>query len=70
MMLRESFGLDAAANLIEESLADVWRQGLRTEDLAEPGCRILGTQAMTDRVIEQVLRGRGVKSDEVRAAAC
>jgi 3-isopropylmalate dehydrogenase len=55
MLLRESFGLDAAASLIEESLAAVWRQGWRTADLAEPDCKILGTKAMTERVVQQIL---------------
>jgi len=55
MLLRESFGLDEAARLVERSLAEVWRQGWRTADLAEPGCRILGTKAMADRVAQQVL---------------
>jgi len=55
MMLRESFGLHEAAALIENSLAAVWREGWRTADLAEPGCKILGTQEMTDRVARQVL---------------
>ena len=56
MLLRESFGLDTAATLIEKSLAEVWHAGWRTADLAEPGCRILGTNAMADKVAEQVLR--------------
>ncbi len=56
MLLRESFGLEAAAMLIEKSLAQVWRAGWRTTDLAEPGCKILGTQAMTGKVVEQILR--------------
>jgi 3-isopropylmalate dehydrogenase len=56
MLLRESFGLDEAANLVEQALANVWQQGWRTIDLAEPGCTILGTRAMAERVIEQVLR--------------
>jgi 3-isopropylmalate dehydrogenase len=56
MLLRESFGLDTAAALVEKSLAAVWREGWRTADLAEPGCRILGTKAMADKVAEQVLR--------------
>jgi len=56
MLLRESFGLDAAAALIENSLAGVWRAGWRTADLAESGCRILGTKAMADKVAEQILR--------------
>ncbi len=56
MLLRESFGMDEAAALIEKSLAAAWRAGWRTADLAEPGCRILGTNAMADKVAEQVLR--------------
>jgi 3-isopropylmalate dehydrogenase len=61
MLLRESFGLDEAANLIEKSLASVWRQGWRTADLAEPECRILGTKAMADRVAQEVLRSAEAK---------
>jgi 3-isopropylmalate dehydrogenase len=56
MLLRESFGLDEAAALVEKSLAAAWRAGWRTADLAEPGCRILGTRAMADKVVEQVIR--------------
>ena len=56
MLLRENFGLVEAAALIEQSLAETWRAGWRTADLAEPGCRILGTKAMADKVAEQVLR--------------
>jgi 3-isopropylmalate dehydrogenase len=56
MLLRESFGLDEAATLIEQSLAHIWRRGWRTADLAEPGCSILGTRAFTEQVVEQILR--------------
>ena len=56
MMLRESFGLEAAAALIEKSLAETWRAGWRTADLAESGCTILGTKAMAGKIAEQVLR--------------
>ncbi len=56
LLLRESFGLFEAATLIEKSLAEVWRQGWRTADLAEPGCKILGTKAMAGKVAEQILR--------------
>jgi 3-isopropylmalate dehydrogenase len=56
MLLRESFGLEEAASLIEKSLGETWRAGWRTADLAEPGCKILGTRAMTDKVAEEVLR--------------
>jgi 3-isopropylmalate dehydrogenase len=63
MLLRESFALTAAAALIESSLADVWAQGWRTVDVAEPGCCILGTRDFVARVVEQVLRSpQGEKS--------
>jgi 3-isopropylmalate dehydrogenase len=54
MLLRESFALAAAANFMEEALTSVWRQGGRTADLAEPGCTVLGTQAMADRVAREI----------------
>jgi len=62
MLLRESFGLDEAAALIEQSLAAAWRAGWRTADLAEPGCKILGTQDMADKVAEQILHSAEIKS--------
>jgi 3-isopropylmalate dehydrogenase len=62
MLLRESFGMDDAANLIEKSLAEVWSHGWRTQDLAEPGCRIVGTQAMAELVIQQASRTVELKS--------
>ena len=56
MLLRESFGLGEAAALIEKSLAEIWRAGWRTADIAEPGCKILGTKALADKVAEQIFR--------------
>lgn len=56
MLLRESFGLDAAATLVEKSLAAVWRAGWRTLDIAEPGCQVIGTRAMAEKVEEQLMR--------------
>jgi 3-isopropylmalate dehydrogenase len=61
MLLRESFGLDEAAALIEKSLTEVWRAGWRTADLAETGCKILGTRAMADKVTGQILRSAETK---------
>jgi 3-isopropylmalate dehydrogenase len=62
MMLRESFGLAREAELIEDAVATVWRQGWRTEDLAEPGCRVIGTKEIGERVADAVgaLARRGV----------
>jgi 3-isopropylmalate dehydrogenase len=70
MLLRESFELQHAAAIIERSLTEVWRQGFRTADLAEPGCQILGTRAITERFVEQILRSSDVKpSHETCATA-
>jgi 3-isopropylmalate dehydrogenase len=54
MLLRESFGDLEAADLIEAAVHSVWRQGWRTADLAEPGCRLAGTQQMGDLVAAAV----------------
>lgn len=62
MLLRESFGLNEAACLIEKSLAAAWRAGWRTADITEPCCHTLGTQAMTAKVTEQILRHGEIKS--------
>lgn len=56
MLLRESFGLDQAATLIETSLIEVWLQGFRTADLTEPGCKVMGTNAFTGRLVQEILR--------------
>ncbi len=61
MLLRESFGLEEAAALVEKSLAAAWRAGWRTADLAENGSKILGTNAMAGKVAEQVLRSAETK---------
>ena len=68
MMLRESFGLHQAAALIENALAATWQDGWRTADVAEPGCRVLGTHAMAEQVAQHVLR-LAEKPNEIRVAA-
>lgn len=50
MLLRQSFGLVEAAGAIEEAMRRVWRQEWRTADLAEPGCRVIGTREMGVRI--------------------
>jgi 3-isopropylmalate dehydrogenase len=50
MMLRESFGLPDEAGLVEEGLRQVWREGWRTADVWEAGCRMVGTREMARRV--------------------
>jgi 3-isopropylmalate dehydrogenase len=64
MLVRESFNLEEAATLIENSLAAAWRAGWRTADLAEPGCRVIGTKAMGEKVAAQILQ-----QAELRATA-
>jgi 3-isopropylmalate dehydrogenase len=54
MMLRESFGLSEEAERIEGALRRVWREGWRTADVGEPGCRVVGTREMARRVAEAV----------------
>lgn len=70
MLLRESFGLDAAAALIEQALAEIWRQGWRTGDLAEPGSRLAGTKTMTELVVRQIHQSAAAQHPhETRAVA-
>ncbi len=59
MMLRESFGLPREAALIEGAVAEVWRQGWRTEDLAGDGRRVAGTRRMGELVAAALQRMPG-----------
>ena len=59
MLLRESFGLSNAAALIERSLADTWKAGWRTADVAEPGCTVVGTEAFTEQLVQHLMRLTG-----------
>ncbi len=52
MMLQESFGRHEEASRIMRAVEEVWRRGWRTRDVAEPGCRIVGTRGMGDLVAE------------------
>ncbi len=51
MMLRQSFGLDAQAAQVERAVRAVLANGYRTRDIAQPGCRTIGTAAMGDAVL-------------------
>ena len=55
MLLRESFGLARAAELVERAVRAVWREGWRTDDIAEPGARLAGTREAGQRVAEAVV---------------
>ena len=50
MMLRESFALHDEAQWIEDAVAQVWRDGWRTFDIAEASCRTVGTREMGERI--------------------
>lgn len=50
MMLRTSFGEEAAAQAIESAVAKALESGYRTPDLAEEGCTTVGTAAMGDLI--------------------
>jgi 3-isopropylmalate dehydrogenase len=56
MMLRQSFGLDKEASLIENAIAETWRQGWRTEDIRENSCHIIGTKEMGERIADNLLK--------------
>ncbi|HVS01237.1 MAG TPA: isocitrate/isopropylmalate family dehydrogenase, partial [Thermoanaerobaculia bacterium] len=63
MLLRESFGMAREAAVLEQALRRVWAAGWRTEDLAEEGCRIVGTREMgrlTARAVAEVRERAGV----------
>ena len=51
MMLRYTFGQEAAASRIEAAVKTVLAQGLRTADIYEAGTTRVGTMAMGDAVI-------------------
>lgn len=51
MMMRYTFGQEAAAVRIENAVKSVLAQGLRTGDIYEEGTRKVGTREMGDAVI-------------------
>src|SRR5690242_334035 len=50
MMLRESFGLPAAAAMVEHAVTHTLAGGFRTPDIAEPGMKKIGCAEMTSRI--------------------
>ncbi len=54
MMLRYSFGQLEIADRIDNAVKLVLANGLRTKDIAQPGCEEVGTQQMGDAVIERL----------------
>jgi len=51
MMLRYSFGLEAAAQAIEQAVSKVLAQGYATADIQRPGAQLVGTKAMGQAVV-------------------
>lgn len=51
MMLRHSFGVEAEASRVEQAVRKVLSNGLRTGDIAQPGCESAGTREMGDAVL-------------------
>ena len=56
MMLRHSFGLDGHAARVERAVGSVLREGYRTGDIFQPGCKKIGTRDMGDAVVEAIRR--------------
>ena len=52
MCLRYSFYLGNLADRIEGAIASVLDRGLRTADIAQEGCRTVGTREMGDAIIQ------------------
>ena len=56
MLLRESFGREREAALVEGALRHVWRAGFTTSDLSLPEARVVGTREMCERIVEMARR--------------
>lgn len=52
MLLRHSLGNEVAAQRIEQAVGQVLAQGLRTADIAQEGCKLVGTTAMGDAILK------------------
>jgi 3-isopropylmalate dehydrogenase len=59
MALRYSFGLGAAADLVEKAIAGALAQGLRTADLQADGHKVVGTRPMGDAILSELDRLAG-----------
>ncbi len=56
MMLKYSFRIDEASELIERAVEETLKQGYRTPDIYSEGCRKVGTEEITDRILENMGR--------------
>ena len=51
MMLRYSFGLANAADMVDAAVADVLEAGYRTGDIMQENAKKVGTEAMGDAIL-------------------
>lgn len=63
MMLRHSLAAPEAAERIEQAVGQVLDQGLRTGDIATPGCTLVGTAEMGDAVVAALEKGANRPED-------
>jgi 3-isopropylmalate dehydrogenase len=56
MMLRESYARPREADAIIGAVRQTWRDGWRTADLREAGCRTIGTREFAQHVLEKLVR--------------
>lgn len=54
MCLRYSFGLGSAADRIEKAIARTLATGVRTGDIMQAGCTLIGTAEMGDAILAQL----------------
>lgn len=54
LLLRHGLGLEEEARLVERAIRAVLADGLRTRDIAQPGCAVVGTTAMGDAVAAKI----------------
>ncbi|WP_457600512.1 3-isopropylmalate dehydrogenase [Hydrogenivirga sp.] len=54
MMLKYSFGMDEASELIEKAVEETLNQGYRTPDIYSEGCKKVGTEEITDAIIQNM----------------
>lgn len=54
MLLGEGFGLHQAADRMRRALQMAWGDGWRTADVAEEGCRVVGTRQFVEQVLAAV----------------
>ncbi|MCS6969517.1 MAG: 3-isopropylmalate dehydrogenase [Planctomycetes bacterium] len=54
LLLRHGLRLEAEAQLVERAIRAVLAEGLRTRDIAQPGCAVVGTREMGDAVAAKI----------------